>query len=139
MYVPTLLSTRGVMHQSVHNCKGVAQSAPYVAHISTTVFILSHLELSLYTAPHTVLSTCALINIINITKAAAVTGVLETGLMDADSDGGADGSSSSDELLVVKRRFLAGATDPEELQPLEVDEAAARTERRKRKVLAAHN
>jgi hypothetical protein len=53
--------------------------------------------------------------------------------MDADSDGDANGSSS-DELLVVKRRFLAGATDPEELRPLEVDETAARTERRKRKV-----
>jgi hypothetical protein len=74
--------------------------------------------------------------IIIILTAAAVTGAVvsaETGLMDADSDGDANGSSS-DELLVVKRRFLAGATDPEELQPLELDEAAARTERRKRKV-----
>jgi hypothetical protein len=101
-------------------------------HCVAAVYSASHSDTRLCTRPYrTVLTTCTIL----ITAAGvSETGVSETGLMFADSDGDANGSSSSDELLVVRRRFLAGANDPEELQPLEVDEAAARTERRKRKV-----
>jgi hypothetical protein len=101
-------------------------------HTLTSLYTLC---LTMYSPPH------AYPFLITAAAAAAVTGAgvsAETGgLMYADSDSDAN-NSSSDELLVVKRRFLAGASDPEELQPLEVDEAAARTERRKRKVYT-HN